>query len=193
MKGLTFIVVCLLMCSTLKAQEIDFGSFSSSYSVTLSEFSPGAEIDFGTVFEDVSPFSVDISSAVILTIEGVRYLDIIVDLNGPDNITLNGDPCGASSCQVDFDLKASYANRGILNTSHAVNFSVNGSNDASAQFPIKYRGNAPPGPPPTPVYEGFNPSLFNETAYLFLYGDITVGNVTAGSYSGTINVTINYD
>lgn len=187
------ILLFLTYTSNLYSQEIDFGSFSSSYSVTLAELSPGAEIDFGTVYEDVNPFSVDINSAVVLTIEGVRYLDIIVDLDGPDYLTLNGAPCGSASCQVAFTMKASYGNRGSLSTSQVTNFNVGASNIASAQFPIRYRGNAPPGPPPTPVYQGFNPSLFNETAYLYIYGDITVGSVTAGSYSGTVNVTVSYD
>lgn len=194
MSKLAFILSLAFLSVTLHAQEIDFGSFSSSYSVTLSELSPGSELDFGTLIQNDGVSTVTIDNAKVLTIEGVKYLDIIVDLTADQYLLLNGNlSCQTNpSCRIPYTLQASYANRGIMSISQVSDFLVSGTT-ASEQFPIKYRGNVPPGPPPTPVYEGFNTSLFNETAYIYIYGSVNVGNVDAGSYTGTVNVTINYD
>lgn len=194
MNKLTFILIFLLFSSATHGQEIDFGSYSSSYSVTLSELSPGAELDFGTLIQNDGVTSVTIDNAKVLTIEGVKYLDIIVDLTADQYLLLNGNlSCQTDpSCRIPYTMQASYANRGVMSISQVSDFLVSGTT-ASEQFPIKYRGNAPPGPPPTPVYQGFNPALFNETAYIYIYGSVNVGNVDAGSYTGTVNITVNYD
>ncbi len=194
MNKLTFILTFLLLSSATHAQEIDFGSYSSSYSVTLSELSPGAELDFGTLIQNDGVTAVTIDNAKVLTIEGVKYLDIIVDLTADQYLLLNGNlSCQTNpSCRIPYTMQASYANRGVMSISQVSDFLVSGTT-ASEQFPIKYRGNAPPGPPPTPVYQGFNPALFNETAYIYIYGSVNVGNVDAGNYTGTVNITVNYD
>lgn len=194
MHKLTFILTLFLLSNATQGQEIDFGTFSSSYSVTLSELSPGAELDFGTLIQNDGATSVTIDNAKVLTIEGVRYLDIIVDLTADQYLLLNGNlSCQTDpSCRIPYTMQASYANRGVMSISQVSDFLVSGTT-ASEQFPIKYRGNAPPGPPPTPIYQGFNPALFNETAYIYIYGSVNVGNVDAGSYTGTVNITVNYD
>lgn len=194
MHKLTFILTLFLLSNATQGQEIDFGTFSSSYSVTLSELSPGAELDFGTLIQNDGVTSVTIDNAKVLTIEGVKYLDIIVDLTADQYLLLNGNlSCQTDpSCRIPYTMQASYANRGVMSISQVSDFLVSGTT-ASEQFPIKYRGNAPPGPPPTPVYQGFNPALFNETAYIYIYGSVNVGNVDAGSYTGTVNITVNYD
>lgn len=194
MHKLTFILTLFLLSNATQGQEIDFGSYSSSYSVTLSELSPGAELDFGTLIQNDGVTSVTIDNAKVLTIEGVKYLDIIVDLTADQYLLLNGNlSCQTDpSCRIPYTMQASYANRGVMSISQVSDFLVSGTT-ASEQFPIKYRGNAPPGPPPTPVYQGFNPALFNETAYIYIYGSVNVGNVDAGSYTGTVNITVNYD
>lgn len=176
------------------AQEINFGEFSSEYSVTLSELSPAEDLEFGTVIQNEGPKSVTLQDAKVLMIEGVKYLDVIVDVNADNYLFLDNDiSCNGSNTNcIPFTLQAAYANRGNNNTNQATLMQV-ASNVASAQFPILARGNQPPGPPPTPVYEGYNPAAFNETAYLYIYGSLNVGNVDAGSYSGSITVTVSYD
>ena len=90
-------------------------------------------------------------------------------------------------------MEAAFANLGADNIAQSTIIPVT-SNTASVQFPILRRIGGPPGPPPTPVFEGFDPSVFNETAYVYLYGSINVGNgVSAGSYEGSITVTVVYD
>ena len=187
-------VISLSTATLLNAQEIDFGDFSSKYTVSITELIPAEDLSFGMVIQNEGLKTVDLLDAKVLMIEGVKYLDVIVDITADPYLYLNNDvSCnGSNSNCIPFTLQAAYANRGNNNTNQAVLMQV-ASNVASAQFPILARGNRPPGPPPTPVYEGYNPALFNETAYLYLYGSINVGNQNAGSYSGQIQVTVTYD
>jgi len=191
---LVFCVVSLFSSIALKAQEIDFGDFSSKYTVSITELIPAEDLAFGMVIQNEGLKTIDLLDAKVLMIEGVKYLDVIVDITADNYLYLDNDvSCnGTNSNCIPFTLQAAYANRGNNNTNQAVLMQV-ASNVASAQFPILARGNRPPGPPPTPVFEGYNPALFNETAYLYLYGSINVGNVNAGTYSGQITVTVTYD
>lgn len=177
------------------AQEIDFGQYSSLYAVSITDLTPATDLDFGIVLNNQGPAVTNIMEAEVISIEGVKYLDVIVDISADEYLLLNGDlACQTNpSCRIPFTLNAAYANRGTNNTAQAVQINVLSGNTASSQFAIKYRGSAPPGPPPTPVYEGYNPALFNETAFLYIYGFLNVGTVNAGSYEGNINVTISYD
>lgn len=178
----------------MKAQEINFGKFSSKYSVSITELIPADDLAFGMVIQNEGLKTIDLLDAKVLMIEGVKYLDVIVDITADNYLYLDNDvSCnGTNSNCIPFTLQAAYANQGSNNTNQAVLMQV-ASNVASAQFPILARGNRPPGPPPTPDFEGYNPAFFNETAYLYLYGSINVGNVNAGTYSGQINVTVTYD
>lgn len=190
-----FLLITSLSSSTsVFAQEIDFGQYSSAYSISLSEFNPSEELEFGTLIQNQGPASIDLVNAKVLTLEGVKYLDVLVDITADNYLLLNGDlGCETDpSCRIPFTLEAAYANRGNNNVNESVSITVL-SNVASAQFQILQRTNGPPGPPPTPVYEGYDPNIFNETAYLYIYGSINIGNVDAGSYSSSISVTINYD
>lgn len=190
--------VCyLLFLSTIvSAQEINFGTYSSSYSMSVSTVD-NTSLDFGQLISgDVSDLQILLTDMEVVTLQitGVRYLDVYVAIMAPDYLIEDADPgCVTDNCRVPFTLGAAYANRGTNNTAQAIVFGT--TNTASALFPIKYRGNAPPGPPPTPVYEGFDPSLFEEDAYLYIYGTLTAGTYDSGSYtsSSDISVTISYD
>ena len=186
--------ILFLFSINVNAQEIDFGSFSSSYSVTLTDLTPSSDLDFGTVIQNEGVNSLTLNEAKVLSIEGVRYLDVIVDVTADTYLLKDGNPsCSTNpSCRIALTMQAAYANRGQNNISQAILMTTIGQT-ASAQFAVKYRGNAPPGPPPTPVYVGYNPALFNETAYVYVYGSINVGNVDVGSYEGDITVTVSYD
>ena len=200
LKGFWYFIPALLilfsLCypSSVYAQEIDFGDFSSKYTVSLTELNPAEDLEFGTVIQGEGLKNVNLINSKVLMIEGVKYLDVIVDITADNHLFLSGDiACngGNTNC-IPFELQAAYANQGDNDTNEAILMQV-ASNVATAQFPILARGNLPPGPPPTPVYEGYNPALYNETAYLYIYGSLNVGNVDAGSYSGNITITITYD
>lgn len=188
------VLFLIILTISVQSQEIDFGSFSSSYSVTISDLTPANDLEFGIIIQNEGYVSLPISNAKVLAIEGVEYLDVYVDITADEYLLKDANPSCASnpSCRIPFTLQASYANLGNNNISQAIPLTVLGSS-ASAQFPIKYRGSAPPGPPPTPVYTGYNPALYNETAYLYIYGSINVGSIDAGNYSANITITISYD
>ncbi|MEX0723636.1 MAG: hypothetical protein WD357_09480 [Gracilimonas sp.] len=189
---LFFLLFSFNLSFITQAQEIDFGDFSSKYGVTISELNPAEDLSFGLVIQNEGLKTIELTEAKVLMIEGVKYLDVIVEVIADDFLILDSDiECNGSNC-IQFTLQAAYANRGNNNTNQAVLMQI-ASNTASAQFPILARGNLPPGPPPTPDYEGYNPALYNETAYLYIYGSLNVGNVDAGSYSGNITVTVSYD
>lgn len=177
----------------INAQEIDFGTYFN-YSATLSDLSPGTGLDFGTLVASSGVTSLVLSEAKVLTLEGVKYLDVFVTITADDELLLNGNPAcvGNPTCSIDFTLEAAYANRGANNIGQATVITA-GINNKTALFPILQRTSGPAGPPPTPVYEGYNPALFNETAYIYVYGSINIGAVNAGDYTSNITVSVSYD
>lgn len=192
-----FFTVFVLLINSVNAQEIDFGTFSSSYTMSVATTN-GTTLNFGQLVSgDVDPLTIalDDFETIILSITGVKYLDVFVQITAPDYIIKDDEPgCVTDNCRVAFTLSAAYANKGIQNSNQAVIMNVL-SNTATAQFPIKYRGNAPPGPPPTPVYEGYNPALYEETAYIYIYGSLAAGTYDAGTYTSItdISVMVSYD
>ncbi|MCG8374196.1 MAG: hypothetical protein MI700_11705 [Balneolales bacterium] len=199
----TFFLISLIACTgfpknQLQAQEIDFGSYYYNYSITILPYNGGI-LDFGTLLMATGLNQIQLTSpsAAIFSIEGINNLDVQVSVTSPLFIYLEGEDelsCTDSSCRIPFDVYASYANRGSESTSQAITFGgIN--NNLSARFPIRYKGNAPPGPPPTPVYAGYDPNIPSnlDTAYLYIYGDLTVGSHIVGDYSGQVNITIVYE
>lgn len=189
------LVLCVIgLPISVFSQEINFGQYSSLYSMTLTEITPGSDIEFGMVMQNEGLKNISLLNAKQFSLEGVKYLDVIVDITADNYLLLNGDlSCETDpTCRIPFTLQAAYANRGNNDTNQAKQMSVL-SNIASAQFPILQRGSGPPSPPPTPVFEGYNPNLYLETAYIYIYGSISVGNIDAGSYSANINISISYD
>lgn len=175
------------------AQEIDFGAYGA-YSVTVAELNPAENLDFGITITNEGLKTIPIYDSKVLSIEGVKYLDVIVEIDADDELLLNGnlDCIGDVSCSIPFTLQAAYANRGMNDIGQAKVMNVV-NNFSIAQFPIFERGSRPPGPPPTPLHEGYNPALYMETAYLYLYGSINTGNIQTGSYFADIVITVNYD
>lgn len=180
--------------ATTNAQEIDFGSYYD-YAVTVAELNPAEELSFENILASGGSESIELANAKVITIEGVRYLDVFIDVSGDNALLKSGDlNCqGDPSCSLPFTLQAAFANRGQNNTSQATLMNVT-NNFGTARFPILQRGNnRPAGPPPTPVHDGFNPAQFNETAYLYLFGSISYGNVESGSYTANITITVSYE
>lgn len=169
------------------AQEINFGSYAD-YQIELHNVTTN-DLEFeGPIIRNGGIYEVELSDAFILEIEGVKYLDVGVLIEGEGELVHESDP----DQTIPLTLKGAYANRGQENISD-VRIITLSNNFGEARFPILARDQAPPGPPPTPPTGEFNQAEVNESAFLYLYGEIDVGDVDAGLYSGTITITVRYD
>lgn len=133
------------------------------------------ELDFGSLLQNQGLVQIPLSDpgTEIISIEGPFNENISITITAPPALQL--DPSNI----LPYTLGAAYANQGEDNKSQAVLFQ-----DNTAIFRIK-EGGAPGGGP-----GGGAPTA---TAYLYIFGEITVGNVNAGTYSGVINIFVEYD
>lgn len=177
------------------AQQVGFGLYADE-DLVVTTLVPD-ELDFGSRISGEGPVSILLSDeeVVVLEIEGVAYLDVTVTLTPPMNnfILLMGDEnyLNDANRRMPINVKMAYYNRGQPNidipTAKQQAIEVTGH---MATFQIRRRPGGPPGPPPIPPHAGYTPP--SAKAYLFIYGDITVGNVNAGPYSGIIDIHIEY-
>lgn len=184
----------LITPPALYAQEIEFGRYGT-YTITLENISMG-DLEFdGPIVAGGGIYQVELIDAYVLSLLGVKYLDVGVQIIGDGELLLNGnlENSGDPEKSIPFTLRSAYANRAQNNISDAVFIPVSGTNTGNARFPILARQQQPPGPPPPPPTEAFNQSEVDETAYLYLYGEINVGYVNAGNYIGTITITVEYE
>ncbi len=175
------------------AQEINFSNYNT-FTLTLVNLNLNDLVFEGPVVSNSGLHKVELADAVVLEAEGVKFLDILANItqvSGGGFLTLDGMETTDEDKRIPFTLEAAYANRGNNNIADAKIFTV-ASNNTSERFPILARLNQAPGPPPTPTTASFNQSAVNETVYIYLYGSINVGNVVAGTYSGDLQVTIEY-
>jgi hypothetical protein len=193
----SLLLILFLIPFSLYSQNIPFGDFGN-YTLELENITL-SDLEFeGPIVRDGGIYEVTLTEAVDLSITGLGTLDVLVDINGYGELLLNGDPVfsGDPKRSIPFTLKAAYANQTKNQLSDARSIVVStttNSNTATELFPIAARKNLPPGPPPLPPTNGFNQQPFNETAYLYLYGELDVGNIYPGNYSGQITVTVDYN
>ena len=190
MRRLTILLILLIVFNNnVIAQVIDFGSYESSSAIVTNE----RNLEFGQVLKS-STESISLGSGLegVISIQGIRYLDILVDISPyPANyLYLNGNiGCVTDDCRVPFSLSMVYTNAGqnLNDISGAISLS-----SASARFPILARGSGPPRPPPVPVHAGYTAPT--ETAHIYFYGSITPNIANdSGFYSNLITVTVTYD
>lgn len=184
-------LLLLLLAQPVVSQEIDFSQYGN-YSLSVTELN-GSDLDFGQVISGSGPKTIDINNAKIIDITGVKYLDVIVDVQAAEFLYLNGTQTTDDQKRFKLDLEAAYANpAGTPNVGNAKIINVP-NNNFTTRFPILERQSQPPGPPPPPPTDAYDQSKVEETAYFYLYGSINVDNVNAGSYSTTITVTVSYN
>jgi hypothetical protein len=192
----TLVFGLAIYCNPLAmAQQVGFGLYTDS-DLTLTKLTPD-DLDFGDRIsgEGTVQILLNDDAAVPIEIEGVAYLDVTVTLTPPDGdyLVLQGDAENLSeeSKRMPIDIRMAYYNRGqegiteIAAKAEAIEVVGN-----MVTFQIRRRPGGPPGPPPVPPHAGYTPPIAK--AYLFIYGDLTVGNVNAGPYSGLINVHVEY-
>ncbi len=179
----------------LHAQQVAFGTYADQ-DLVVQVLTPDV-LDFGDRLSGEGPFSILLSDqeAVPIEIEGVAYLDVTVTLELPDGnfLLLQGDPDNHDDPdkRLPVTIKMAYYNRGQEGISEeAAKLEAIEVAGNMATFQIRRRPGGPPGPPPVPPHAGYVPPTAK--AYLFIYGDLTVGNVNAGPYSALINVHVEY-
>jgi len=160
--------------------------------ITVTVLSDGV-LDFGTLIQNQGQVSINLMDpgTEVISIEGDHTKDLYVTLTPPPSLQLD------AANTLPFTLGASYSNIGENNKSQAIDF----PNSLTATFPI-YDQNRGQKPPPWANNNtngngngnGNNSGGSNTTvkAYLYLYGSTTVGNDRAGTYTGTINLTVSY-
>lgn len=181
--------------SPLSAQHVAFGTFAEQ-GLSVTVLTPDV-LDFGDRIRDEGPVSILLSDqeAVPIEIEGVAYLDVTVTLELPDGnfLLLEGDSENHNdpNKRLPVTIKMAYYNRGQEGiTEDAAKLEAIEVVGNMATFQIRRRPGGPPGPPPVPPHAGYVPPTAK--AYLFIFGDLTVGNVNAGPYSTLINVHVEY-
>lgn len=180
----------------ITAQDIRFGEYGE-YTIEIEDVGLEDLVFEGPINSNSGIHEVELIDSKVLSIIGVKYLDVDVDITAEGKLYLDGDPSNDSDPQrsIPFTLQAAYANNGENNVTSSKNIDIANTssiNSGATRFPILSRRQRPPGPPPTPPTGDFDQTLVNETAFLYFYGQIDVGNVVAGSYRGTITVTVEY-
>jgi len=178
------------------SQDIRFGQYGT-YTIELEDIGLEDLVFQGPITSNSGIHQVELIDSKVLGIIGVKYLDVDVDITTDGKLYLDGDPTYNSdpARSIPFTLEAAFANNGENNVSSSRPIGIANTpsmTSGSARFPILSRRQQPPGPPPPPPTGDFDQSLVNETAYLYFYGQIDVGNVVAGQYRGTITVTVEY-
>lgn len=179
-----FIIALLLLAIMLNkaiAQEINFGRYATE-DIVLTNVSSNTSLTFGQILQNEGLIQIQLSDpgVVVFSIEAEIDKDVFVTITAPPDIQI--DPTNT----IPFTMRAAYANKGNNNIGQAKLISGN-----TARFPVLARGNRPPGPPPTPKHNGYTTPT--ATAYLYIYGDITVGDVAAGLYTGMIDISVSYE
>ncbi len=117
----------------------------------------------------------------VFAVSGNEELDVEVVLTAPANLVHINNPAQL----IPLDLHFAYANRGVNDINQAKVVSGN-----SARFQLRERASGPAGAPPTPPNASHTPNIV--TAYIYLYGTMNVGAIAAGSYSGTVDLSVQY-
>ncbi|NQV49652.1 MAG: hypothetical protein HQ507_04110 [Candidatus Marinimicrobia bacterium] len=164
----------------IQAQVIQF----SVHVASSLNASKDQDMDLGTAISGSGLSQVNLGDPGmgIFSITGNEELDVIVTLTAPANLTHTG----ASADVIPFTLEFAYANRGVNDVNQAV-----AGTGGTARFQMRQRDSGPAGAPPTPPSAHYTAA--NETAYIYIYGSMTVGNIDPGTYSGDVDLTITYD
>lgn len=184
-KNVLIYLIFFFLALPLHAQEIDFGAFAEE-DIRITNVGSFSTLDFGQVMagEGLVQIGLTDSEIVVYEIEAEFDKDVFVTVTPPSNEELQ-EP--NSSDTMPITIRWAYANKGKENVNQAE--VVSGE---SERFPVLARGNRPPGPPPTPRDD--EKTIPTAKAYLYIYGDIEVGNnLSAGSYGGTITIEVSYD
>ena len=189
----SLLATLFLFAFPLAAQSINFGAYSTSQNIMLSvsgnlNFNNKEPVIVSGGNQTVS-ITLSDNEAQYITITGDATRDVTVSISAPTDLMIGA---GGPGNQIPFGIQFAYSNLGSPTVSAAKTIAVQVPAGFTAiTFPILKRASGAPLPPPTPAHGGYTPP--QATAYLFLYGTLgPVGNVSPGTYSGTVNVSVSY-
>ena len=175
----------------LSAQQVNFGTHAEGYELHVGPQSD--MLDFGDRVSGEGTVQIQLTDdeVVPIIIEGVAYLDVTVTLTPPNFLWLEGYDGDDEDKRMLVSIQMAYYNKGQIDDPYAAkDYATIEDVGNIATFRIRRRPGGPPGPPPTPPHAGYTPPTAE--AYLFIYGDLEVGNVNAGTYSGQITIHVEY-
>ena len=176
------------------AQKINFGAYTTSKGISLTpssgylNFNDKQQI-IGSNSNSTVTIAVNDNETQYIKIDGDATRDITIIVTSP-MVMITG--AGGPGNEVPFICNFAYSNIGAADAATAKSSAVVVPGGFTAiTLPMLKRASGVPAPPPTPAHCGYTAPP--ATAYLFLYGKLgPVGNVNAGTYSATINVSVNY-
>lgn len=176
MRQIIITILFLVLPLGVKAQMLALNTEAPA-DITVTILSDGI-LEYGNVFQNQGLVQIQLldPGTEVISIEGHFNKSVTVTITPPPGLQLD------ASNSLPFTLGAAYANNEENNKGDATLFSGN-----SATFAIREGGG---GPPRGGRGGGGSPTA---TAYLYIFGDINVGNVNAGAYSGIINVFVEYE
>ncbi len=200
----TILILFLLLavCRSLPAFAQVGLNLSSSHGITVE--ADNNVLSFGQITTDdhVVKIDQDDTRSVVISIEGIANRDVDVYMytersTYPDNFLFleleSGDFDENNKLSAEFFM--AFYNRvppgkegdDLFSTVRGNAQPITGD---MATFQIQRRTQGPPGPPPTPNHEGFEPN--RAKAYIILYGNLYPDQVSAGKYSETITIHVEY-
>jgi hypothetical protein len=178
------------------AQKINFGAYTTSQGISLSVPSTPGFLDFCARQQWIGSGSSATVTILLNDIE-TQYIKIIGDATRDITVTVSAPIYmitgeGGPGKQIPFTCNFAYSNLGSTDATTARSSAVQVPGGFTAiTLPMLRRTAGVPAPPPTPAHGGYTAP--QATAYLFLYGKLgPVGSVNSGTYTGTINVSVNY-
>src|SRR5690606_6810038 len=169
----------LVALPAVHAQRISFSTWTGSEDISLRSpqgVMPG--LDFNqkkpaiVAGSEAITISITDYQAVIYEIEAPEDFDLIVEVDAPPVLTLEGN----TEETIPFQLRIAYNNMSPVDEQtgklHAVELPLGFT---SVTFPVNRRTSGAPGPPPTPEHEGYTRP--RARAYIYLYG--TLGPIGA--------------
>ena len=179
------LIVGFLIIGSLIGQTIQFSIYVESELTATNE----QDFTFGNLNPGVGVQTISLGDGGmgIISISGNSAMDVIVTMDSPTQLTHTG----ASSDVIPFTLEFAYANHNANDWSTAIPV----SSGNSARFKIRGRDSGPAGPPPDPSIRknSTTPITADATAYIYIYGQSTIGTIDSGSYTGIVTLTVNYD
>ena len=174
------ILLLILLPQTLLSQTIQFSiHVASSLNATVDQ-----DMTFGELISNSGVNEINLGDAGmgVFAITGNEELDVVVTMSPPANLTRVGNP----SDVIPFTLNFAYANKGVNDVNQAIVATGN-----TARFQMLGRTSGPAGAPPTPPSAHHTPA--DATAYLYVYGTLTLGSIPAGTYTGMVTIDVVYD